>query len=182
MEELKPLSKKHQKVQDEYVTCFNQTRAYQSAYPDASYESARTAAARLFANDNFLAHLKARLDEVHMSADEALKLTADIARGDIAEFLAVSSMGFTVDIAAAHEAGKTRLIKKIKQKTITINGKNEDREIHTEEIELYDAQAAVRDVLKLHGKFTDKLDVTSGGKPLSWKNFIDDTNAESSSK
>jgi phage terminase small subunit len=171
MEELKPLSKKHQKVQDEYVTCFNQTRAYQSAYPDASYESARTAAARLFANDNFLAHLKARLDEVHMSADEALKLTADIARGDIAEFLAVSSMGFTVDIAAAHEAGKTRLIKKIKQKTITINGKNEDREIHTEEI-----------VLKLHGKFTDKLDVTSGGKPLSWKNFIDDTNAESSSK
>ena len=60
-----------------------------------------------------------------------------------------------MDISQARLDGKTRLIKKWKTKTITINGKNEDKEIHTEEIELYDAQAAQRDILKMSGKLKD---------------------------
>jgi hypothetical protein len=162
--ELKPLSKKHQRVLDEYLICFNQTAAYRKVYPKATYDSARNLSSNLFANTNFSLHLKARLDEAQMTADEALKLTAEIARGDLADFMEIGSMGFSLDLQAALEAGKTHLIRKVSQKTIT-DGKN-DKETHIIDIELYDRQAALRDILKIHGRFTDKVDVTSGGKPI----------------
>jgi hypothetical protein len=160
MEELKPLSKKHQRVLDEYLLCFNQWRAYKAVYPNVTDESARTLSSKLFADVNFLAHLEARLNDVHMSANEALKLTADIARGDIGDFMAIGSMGFSLDLEAAREANKTGLIKKVSQKTI-IDGKT-DKETHIIDIELYDRQSAIRDILKLHGKFTDKLEIKGG--------------------
>lgn len=169
-DELKPLSKKHQRVLDEYLICFVQWRAYKVVYPKSSDEVARTLASRLFADANFSAHLLARLNEAHMSADEALKLTADIARGDVTEF--ITPFG-NIDIDLLRKSGKGRLIKKIKQKTITKIGKgekDEDTEILDTEIELYDAQAAQRDLLKIHGKFMERLDVTSGGEKI--KGFI----------
>jgi hypothetical protein len=162
--ELKPLSKKHQRVLDEYLLCFNQTAAYRKVYPKTTYDSARTLSSNLFANVDFLDHLKFRLDEVHMSADEALKLMADIARGDVADFMAIGTMGFSLDLQAALDAGKTNLIKKVSQKTIT-DGKN-DKETHIIDIERHDRQSAIRDVLKIHGKFIDQLDVKSDGKAL----------------
>jgi hypothetical protein len=162
-EELKPLSKKHQRVLDEYLLCFNQWRAYKVVYPNVTDESARTLSSKLFADVNFLAHLEARLNDVHMSANEALKLTADIARGDLADFMAIGSMGFSLDLQAAQEAGKTNLIKKVSQKTITVNGKNEDKETHIIDIELYDRQSALRDILKMTGKFVDKMEVKNTG-------------------
>lgn len=88
-EELKPLSKKHQRVLDNYVTYWRQTDAYWEVYPKNTYESAKTSAARLFANANFSAHLQARLDELQMSADEALKIQTDIGRGDVGIFFKV---------------------------------------------------------------------------------------------
>ena len=124
----------------EYLQCFNGTEAYSRAYPKAKRNSARTSAAELLANPNISEVIQARLAEVHMSADEALKLTADIARGDVGEFINDFG-GVTMD--EVRKAGKTRLIKKWKTKTVTINGKSEDKEVHTEEIELYDAQAAL---------------------------------------
>ena len=99
-----------------------------------------------------------------MGVDEALKLTADIARGDIAELMDISSVGFNLDMEEAKRRGLTKLIKKVKQKTITIIGKKEDsddKEITELEVELYDAQAATRDILKLHGKFTEKIDISN---------------------
>jgi hypothetical protein len=69
------------------------------------------------------------------------------------------------------------LIKKVKQKTVTIMGKgedSEDTEIHTLEIELYDAQAAIRDVLKIHGKFVERQELTGkDGEPLTTKVIIE---------
>jgi hypothetical protein len=87
--ELKPLTKKHQRVLDEYLLCWVQWRAYVKVYPDKTPEVARVLSSRLFADDNFSAHLEARLNEVHMSADEALKLTAEIARSDLGVFFKV---------------------------------------------------------------------------------------------
>lgn len=178
---LKPLSKKHQRVLDEYLLVFNQTRAYQKVYTKSAYDSARSLASDLFANTNFAAHVIARLDEAHMSADEALKLTADIARGDVAQLMEVSSVGFNLDMSKAQELGLTGLIKKVKQKTTIYQAKKEseeDREVTELEIELYDRQAALRDILKLHGKFTDKLDVTTNGESLNTEKEADDTRAE----
>jgi len=155
---LKPLSKKHQRVLNEYLLCFNQTRAYLKVYPKITYDSARQSSARLFADVNFSAHVVARLEEAQMSADEALKLTADIARGDVAKLMDVSSVGFNLDMSKAQELGLTGLIKKVKQKTTIYQAKKEseeDREVTELEIELYDRQAALRDILKIHGKFVE---------------------------
>lgn len=155
MAELKPLSRKHQRVLDEYLIGFNQWRAYKKVYPKITDESARTMSSRLFADVNFLAHLTKRLNEAHMSADEALKLTADIARGDIGEVMDISSVGFNLDMAKAKEKGLTKLIKKVKQKTTTFIAKkesDEDREVTELEIELYPADAALDRILRIHEK------------------------------
>lgn len=179
IKELKPLSKKHQRVLDEYLICFNQTAAYRVVYPKTTYDSARTASARLFAEDNFLGHLQARLDESTMTAEEALTRLTDMARGDLGEF--TNDFG-GVDWVIAKEKGLTKLVKKWKVKTITINGKDEDRQITTEEIELHDPQAALRDILKVHGKFTDRVE-HSGSVTMTWKEFISGiTNADPDSK
>ena len=158
------LNKRQQVFIDEYLKCFNGAEAARRA--GYSEKSARFQASELLADPNISQQIQARLAEVHMSADEALKLTADIARGDVADFMAIGSMGFSLDLQAAVEAGKTNLIKKVSQKTITVNGKNEDKETHIIDIELYDRQAALRDILKITGKFVEKMDVTSNGETL----------------
>ena len=122
MSELKPLSKKHQRVLNEYLLCFKQVEAYQKVYPKATYDSAKALASNLFTDINFSAHLQSRLDEAHMSADEALKLQADIARGDITQFF--TPIG-NLDFDKLMESGNGRLVKKIKQRTITKIGKTE---------------------------------------------------------
>ena len=166
VKELKPLNKKHKRVLDEYLVCFVQWRAYKAVFPETSEEVCRTSSSRLFANDNFKAHLAARLNEAHMSADEAIKRLADMARGDVTEF--ITPMG-AFDIEAMKAAGKGHLVKKIKQKTITKIGKtdkDEDTEVHDTEIEFYDAQAAIDKVLKVHGKYKELVDITSGGEKI----------------
>jgi len=171
----KPLSNKHRAFVEEYLTDFNGTRAYLRVYPKSTYEGAKANAARLLTNDSVKAEVKARLDAMHMTADEALKRLSEIARGDMAQLMDISSVGFNLDMEQAKEAGLTKLIKKVKQKTTTYIAKKEseeDREVTELEVELYDAQTALRDILKMHGKFVDKVDLTSGGKPLTWKDFI----------
>jgi phage terminase small subunit len=166
-EQPKKLNKAQEVFISEYLQCFNATEAYSRAYPKAKRDSARAAGAVLLANLSISEAIQARLAEVHMGADEALKLTADIARGDVTEF--ITSFG-ALDIDALRKSGKGRLIKKIKQRTITKIGKNEtdgDTEVHDTEIEFYDAQAAQRDILKVHGRFTEKVDVTSGGEKVN---------------
>lgn len=152
------LTKANEVFINEYLTCFNGTEAYSRAYPKANRNSARANASNLLANPNIKSEIERRLAEVHMSADEALKLLSDIARGDIGDF--INNFG-GVDLVKAREAGKTRLIKKVKTRTIT--SEKEEKEIVEEEIELYPADAALRDVLKIHGKFKENLNVNLPG-------------------
>ena len=149
--QLKPLSKVNQKILDEYLLCFNQWKAYKKGHPNVTDESARTLSSKLFADVNFAGHLAARLNEVHMSANEALKLTADIARGDITELL--TPLG-SIDLDYIREKGLGPLVKKVKVRTITKIGKGEkddDTEITDTELEMYDRQGAIRDILKIGG-------------------------------
>jgi phage terminase small subunit len=167
--EYKPLSKKHRAFVENYLTDFNGTQAYLRVYPKAAYDSAKTSAAELLTKDNIKAEIRARLDAMQMTADEALKRYSEIARGDMAQLMDISSVGFNMDMARAQELGLTKLIKKVKQKTTTFIAKkesDEDREVTELEVELYDAQSALRDILKMHGRFTDKIDIMSGGDKL----------------
>lgn len=164
IEPLKPLNKAQQVFVSEYLKCFNGTEAYSRAYPKSSKDAARANAARLIATDSIKAEITSRLAEHHMSADEALQRLADMARGDVTEF--ITPMG-AFDIEAMKAAGKGHLIKKIKQKTVTKIGKtdnDEDTEIHDTEIELYPADSALRDILKMHGKMKGDAPVINIGK------------------
>ena len=158
---LKPLSKKHQKVQDEYLLCFKQWVAYKAAFPNVTDESARSLSSKLFADVNFKAHLDKRITESQMGVEEALSLQANIARGDITDLL--TPLGH-VDVGHIRDSGMGRLVKKIKQRTITKIGKGEkddDTEIHETEIELYPADVAQERILKMHGKFKDRIDLSN---------------------
>ena len=176
-DETKPLSKKHQRFVAEYLKCFNGTRAYMAVYKNASYETAMANASDLLRITKISDEIDKYKNMVLMQADEALKLQRDIADGDIGDLLDDNGL---LDIRLAKASGKTRLLKKIKQKTITHIGKTEeegDTEIHEIEFEMYPADVAQERILKIHGKFIDHKDITSGGKPLNWKDFI---NADSS--
>jgi hypothetical protein len=162
----KPLSKKHQRFVNEYLKRWNGTRAYMAVYTKATEETARANASDLLSKTNISAVIAERIKESQMSADEAMEILAAHARGDMGQF--ANGLG-GLDFDAAKEAGLTRLVKKYKQRTTTKIGKganDDDTETHDLEIELYDAQAAAEKILKIHGKFVDRHDVTSGGEKI----------------
>jgi hypothetical protein len=67
-------------------------------------------------------------------------------------------------MSKAQELGLTGLIKKVKQKTTMYIAKkesDEDREVTELEIELYDKQTAARDILKMRGVFSEKVDLSN---------------------
>ena len=176
-EEQKPKLNKAQEVfVSEYLVCFNATEAYSRAYPKAKRTTAGANGHELLKKTEIQEAIQARLAEVHMSADEALKLTADIARGDITEF--ITPFG-NVDIDLLKQSGKGRLVKKIKQRTVTKIGKgekDEDTEILDTELELYPADNALDKILKIHGKYSDAPNININ---MSWKDFVDDNRATS---
>lgn len=152
-EEKKPLSDKHQEFVNQYFLCgMNATQAYMNAYPDSSYNAARGSAHELLANPNIQAEISARMNARKMSVDEALVRLSDFAQGDLGEF--TNNFG-GVDWVEAREKGLTKLVKKWKVRTVTINGKEEEKQITTEEIELHDPQAALDKILRAHGAYKD---------------------------
>ena len=170
------LSIKHQAFVDEYLKCFNATEAYMRVYNPKKRATAGANGHELLKNTEISEEIERRIKENTMSADEALLLLTEQARGDVAQLMDVSSMGFNLDMRKAQELGLTKLIKKVKQRTIIHQGKSEsdeDRETHDLEIELYDAQAALDKILKVHGKYVNNVDITSGGDKITWKDFID---------
>lgn len=155
------LTNKQRVFVDEYLRCWNATEAALRA--GYSERSARQIGQQNLSKHDISEEIQARLQEIHMGTDEALKLLADHARGDIGEFMDINGMGFSLQLLDENGNRKnTRVIKKIKQKTTTFIAKNEsdeDREVHETEIELYDAQAAIDKVLRVAGKYKDSMDV-----------------------
>jgi hypothetical protein len=102
--------------------------------------------------------IEKRLTESHMTVNEALRRQADIARGDIGDFLAISKNGYSVNLQEAEKLGLTRLIKRVKSKKTFIDGgkRSSDKEIYIDEIELYPADVAQERILKIAGVFKDE--------------------------
>jgi hypothetical protein len=69
-----------------------------------------------------------------------------------------------VSLADAKKAGKSHLVKKIKQ-TIIINSEA-DTQTEITELELYSAHEALRDLGKHHKLFVERIDLTSDDKPI----------------
>lgn len=179
-DETPKLTRKQQIFIDAYLRSFNATQAAKLA--GYSEKTAYSMGWENLRKPEIKAAIDARLDEVHMSADEALKLQADIARGDMGEFLDTEGIGFTLDLKEAKQQGLTRLIKKVKQRTTVFIAKKpseEDREVHELEIELYPADTAQERILKIHGKLKGDSPTINFIKgyanvsPDEWKNDSD---------
>ena len=158
------ITNKQRRFVEEYLRDFNATQAaIRCGY---SPKTARAQGSRLFTNVDISKAIK---EAVEMPPDEVKARLADIARGDIADLMEITTSGFEFKLLLEDESGerivnpKTKLIKKIKQKVTTILSKNEsgeDREIVETEIELYSAHEALRDIGKLHKMFVDRQEIT----------------------
>lgn len=155
----KKLTNKERVFIDRYLVHFNASRAAREA--GYSKKTAYSIGQRLLKNVEVSTEIQERLSEIHMSSDEALAILADHARGDIGDFLDVSSVGWNVSLVDVAEDGSvtkkpnTRLLKKIKQKVTTINDQAGEREIIETEIELHDPQNAIEKILRAGGKLKD---------------------------
>ena len=159
------ITHKQQLFIEEYLRCFNASQAARAA--GYSAKSAYQSGWENLKKPSINEQIQQRLAAAHMSADEALKLTAEIARGDIGDLIDDNGL---LDLRTARTKGMTKLIKKIKQKTITRIGKSDtddDVEITEIEFEMYPSDAAQERILKIAGKFVDRQDITSNGQTIN---------------
>jgi len=136
------LTYKRQQFVLEYIKDFNGARA-----AIASGYSKRTAsqiANSLLKSPAIKEALKAVIAEKHMSAEEVLSRLAEMARGDMGDFVKVNNGEVIVeDWDGIVKSGKSRIVKKL---TNTKEGVS---------IELYDAKDALDKIGKYHALFTD---------------------------
>ena len=167
----------------EYLTDFNATQAaIRAGY------SQKTAYSIGQENLN-KPEIKAAIEERIADRNEVLAGLTDIARGDMADLMAITTQGFTLQLMVKDpETGEmkinpnTKLIRKIKQKVTTYLAKkedDEDREVIETEIELYSAHEAWRDLGKYHALFVDRSEVTGTienyileVKPVDYRNGL----------
>lgn len=141
---------------DEYLKSLNATKAaIRAGY---SEKTAYSIGQENLKKPDIKSEIDARMQASHMSADEALRLTSDIARGDIGDLL--NDAGY-LDILKAKELGLTRLLRKVKQKTTVRIGRDdeEDTEITEIEFEMYSAHEAQRDILKIGGRLNGDITI-----------------------
>lgn len=157
------LTDKQKRFVEQYCIHFNGARAAREA--GYSENSDHEIAAQNLAKLSIKTAISTRLQELTMTADEATKRLTDMARGSIESFLDIDENGRTViDLSKIEAKSNLGLIKKIKQ-TKKEFAEGVIIEI-TNEIELHDQKDAILNLLKLHGKFVNKTDVTSGGEKI----------------
>ena len=149
----------------EYLRDFNASRAARAV--GYSERSARAIGQENLTKPDIAQAIADEIAERAMGADEVLLRLAEHARGDMADFLDISSMSFSVDLKKAHANGKTHLIKKVKMRTVTsLSKEGVETETHDMEIELYDAQDALIALAKKHKLLTENRDITSNGESI----------------
>lgn len=191
--ELPRLTPKHAEFVDNYFmrdVHYNGTEAYQRTYPRCTRETARREAHKFLTNPDIAAHVQARFAELHLSKNEIMAQFADEARASLGEFFKetdewvmfprptdeILDMEERVDDTDP-EKPKTRIFYRVKRLVLDtakvldpryshLISKFVDRGKDGMSIELYDAQAARREVLRVQGAYKDKVDITSGDKPL----------------
>ena len=148
---------------NEYLKDFNATQAaIRAGY---SVKTARSIGQRLLTYDDISIAIDAEITKRGMGKEDVIFGLAQIARGDIADLMDITPLGFTLQLMHDGADGqkiinpKTKLIRKIKQKVTTFIAKkesDEDREIVETEIELYSSFDAYVQLGRYHKLFTDK--------------------------
>lgn len=165
------MNRKHEQFINEYLLCWNATQAYLKVYPKSSYEAARRSASDLLTNPDIEKEIQERIAENAMSANEVLARLAEHARGDIDDYL--NDTG-AFDLEKARQAGRTRLIKKLKTRTTQKTGDDWESTTVEVEFELYDAQSALVHIGKHHKLFADRTEITGAdGGPIEYRDVTD---------
>ncbi len=144
------LTAKQQAFITEYLLCWNAAEAARLAgYSEAT---ARSIGHENLTKPDIQDEIKRRVSERAMSADEVLVRLAAMARADISDFVSFvpGVKGPYIDLEKANAAGKLGLVKKLKY-----------NELGGIEFELYDAQAALVQLGKVHKLFTDKQEINA---------------------
>lgn len=139
----KALSPKQQAFVNEYLLCWNASKAAIKA--GYSERTAYSQGSRLLKNVEIIEAIQHRMAELKMSADETLVGLSDIARGDMSDFFTVYGKVPVIDFQKAKENGKLGLIKKLSLKEGEIS------------FELYDKQGALNTMAKHHGLVSERI-------------------------
>ncbi len=143
------LTAKQQAFVDHYLTCFNAAEAARLA--GYSEKTARSIGYENLTKPDIQKEVSARVSELTMTADEALLLMTRIARGDLSQYIYDDG---DIGIKELKESGDGRLLKKYKRTRNTTRRKNGDEfESESIDFEFYAADAALRGILKIHGKY-----------------------------
>ena len=142
----------------EYLKCWNASEAARRA--GYSVHTANEQGSRLLANVSISAAIERFKAEHIMSAEEVQILVTQQARSDIGDFLDQDGDVVRVDLVKALEAKKTGLIKKLSQtRTVRTRGDDDIEESISTTIELYDKQAALVQIGKMHKIFSERQEV-----------------------
>lgn len=127
-----------------YLSCWNATEAARRA----GYAQPGSEGHRLLKNAEIQVAIAERVSDVAMGADEVLVRLAEQARGAPENFIEIKAGLPFMNWDSLKETGGLRLIKKLKYDG---NG--------NPEVEFYDAQAALIQLGRVHGLFTDKQQI-----------------------
>jgi len=130
---------------EEYLVDFNATRAAGRAGYRGDDNTLAATGSRLLRNDKVSERVTQRLQESAMSADEGLMRLAEIARGEWASYIKTDG---TVDIEQIVDDGNAHLISEIRD---TRDGR---------QYKFCDMQGAIVQILKAHGVFIDRQEIT----------------------
>lgn len=142
------LNSKQELFVEEYLKCFNATKAAKAA--GYSEKTAYSIGQRLLKEAEIASRVRARLAEAAMDANEVLYHLAQIARGDMDDLLDVNG---NLDLIKARQFGKTNLIKKVKNRVMS----TEQTDISETETEGYDRLKALELIGKHLAMWTDKV-------------------------
>lgn len=189
---------------DEYLSCFNATEAYSIAYPNVNgRKSAQAASSRLLSNVIDSEYYKAKLAEIHMSDNEALKMQADIARSGLGQFFKVSDEWTFYPLSTSEILDQKEVIDDSDPNNPKTRISYRERRIILDmdkvmdpkysrlikkfsdnknglSIELYPADVAQERILKVLGRYKDQENNVNVN--ISWKDFVNGVDSKSSDK
>lgn len=140
------LTTKQQQFVDAYIACLNATEAAKRA--GYSERTAYSIGWENLKKPEIAAAVSAAMTERIMGADEAAMRLSEQARGDIRGFIRVDDEGKPIGFSLSAD----RPLHQVKKVSVTDKGWS---------FEMYDAQAALVSILKLHGKFIDRVALES---------------------
>lgn len=146
------LSPEYRRFAVEILVGTDLSKAYQIAFPQYTGGNAGKLGWKLRKNPKIQNAIDEILDNEAMPAKEVIARLSEQARNGAMDYLRPDG---SLDLEAIIRDGKQHLIKLVKPGQWGVT------------VEPHDAHAALTDLGRVHGIFTDKTDVTSGGEKLA---------------